>query len=109
MTHYNTNWGASFEAAKGVQQLAWTDADTWEDSNDSGEYERGEDETGKFLVLAEYDGGCGRIAALSDDAFQDAGFDDYDNDGLMRALLTRVMGGAACGYDHEVYLPLVLR
>jgi hypothetical protein len=107
--HYNTNWGSSVEVAEGTQPLAWTGPDTWEDTNDSGEYERDEDETGKFPVLAEYDAGCGRVVALSDDAFQDGGFDDYDNDGLMRAMLYRVMAGAPCGIAHEVYLPLVLR
>ena len=60
-------------------------------------------------MLAEYDGGCGRVAALSDDAFQDGGFGEYGNEPLMRALLYRVMGGVSCSASREVYLPLVLR
>jgi hypothetical protein len=47
--------------------------------------------------------------ALSDDAFQDANFEDYDNAGLMRAMLYRVMAGAPCGMTNAAYLPLVRR
>jgi hypothetical protein len=97
------------EVAQGVRQLAWTGPDTWEDSNGSEAFEPGADETGKFLVLAEHDRGCGRVAATADDAFQDGAFDDYDNAGLMRALLFRVTGGTPCPGSSEAYLPLVLK
>ena len=109
INHYNTNWGGSLRADPRVQLLAWTDADTWEDSNGSSAYERDQDETGKFLVLAGYDAGCGRVVFLADDAVQDGDFEVYDNAELMRALLFRVTAGVPCVVGGEAYLPLVRR
>jgi predicted heme/steroid binding protein len=49
--------------------LGFTDAETWQDTNDNGAYDPGTDLTGNFTMIASYDQGCGRVLAVGDNSF----------------------------------------
>jgi hypothetical protein len=98
----NSQWGAGY--------LAVTDADTWEDSDWSGDYNEG-DNWGGMGIAAATDTDCGRVVAFADNAFQDDFYDVRGNTPLMRALLRWVGSGTSCTLeeDFQVYLPAVVR
>jgi hypothetical protein len=108
VSSFVTNWGQSLELGSGAIDLAWTDTDVWQDINWNEEYDAGTDPTGPFAVVAGYDTGYGRVAVVSDNSFQDDGFEWRGNAPLMRALLHWVTGGPQRDLSF-VYLPLVLR
>jgi hypothetical protein len=101
------NWGQSLQLGSGATNLAWTDADIWQDTDWSDTYNTG-DLVGPFTVVAGYDTGTGRVAAVSDNGFQDDGFEGRGNAALMRALLYWVAPRAKRA-PAFVFLPLVLR
>jgi hypothetical protein len=102
---YWTNWGATISFSGSAQWLADTwGVDTWRDENDDGVYQ--ENEAGLFPLAATYDNGCGRVAMLGDNAFQD----DYvavGNDEWMGSMLTWASRGQSCGPGGN-YLPFVI-
>ena len=80
----------------------------WRDDDDDGEYDVGEGNV--FDVVAAFDTGCGRVAAVADNSFSDGALGPWPyNADLMRALLGWVSEGQSCGDGFEAYLPLVLR
>ena len=103
-----TNWGQSLQFGSGATYLAWTDTDIWQDSNWNDTYDAGTDLVGPFTIVAGKDTGYGRVAAISDNSFQDDGFEWRGNAPLMRALLNWV-----APRDRRVptftFLPLTLR
>jgi hypothetical protein len=106
VTSFTVNWGQTlgisgdaFGLADTASLTAWCDVDG-DDTYDT-------DEWGIFDVLAGYDDGCGRVAVVADNSFQDDGFEGRRNDRLMRALLTWVTGGQSC--ISEIYLPVVIK
>jgi hypothetical protein len=105
---FATNWGGSVWTTDRAARLAWTGEDAWEDTDGSGDYSA-KDVTGVFPIIAGYDAGCGRVAGISDNAFQDEGNYGQDNEPVMRQLLEWVTGGQACPLDERSYLPLALR
>ncbi|MBN2148378.1 MAG: hypothetical protein JW726_13395 [Anaerolineales bacterium] len=96
---YIPNWGQSLDLAPtGVYtttELITTDDDIWEDTNRNDAYDL-DDRTGPFTMAAATETGCGRLAAISDNDFQDDAFDYRDNGPLMRALLRWVTRGREC-------------
>ena len=103
---YWTNWGSAISITGSAEWLADTwGVSAWTDENDDGIHQ--ESEEGIFPIGATYDVGCGRVAALSDNAFQD----DYvtaGNDQLMRSMITWAARGKDCG-PGGIYLPLQIR
>ncbi len=87
--------------------------DAWRDDNSSGAYDSGE--SGIFKLAAGVDTGCGRVAAVADDAFCDDCLDmaqRWENDVLMRALLRWLTAGSDCQSgpsDYAVFLPMLKR
>jgi predicted outer membrane repeat protein len=108
VSDFALNWPQSLTISGQAFALAWTNSNAWEDTDWSNSYSTG-DRAGPFSIVGAYDAGCGRLAAVSDNSFQDDGFDDRGNDVLMRALLRWVVGGQVCDLGHEIYLPLVVR
>jgi hypothetical protein len=108
VSSFVTNFGQTLELGSGAADLAWTENDVWQDVNWNDTYDAGTDETGPFAIAAGYDTGCGRVAVVSDNSFQDDGFEWRGNAPLMRALLHWVTGGPECDLSF-VYLPLALR
>jgi hypothetical protein len=107
VSSFVTNFGQSLELGSGAADLAWTENDVWQDYNWNDTYDAGTDPTGPFAIAAGYDTGCRRVAVVSDNSFQDDGFEWRGNAPLMRALLHWVTGGPECDLPF-VYLPLVL-
>jgi len=107
VSSFRMNWGQSLLFGSGATYLAWTGTDSWQDTDWSDTYNTG-DLTGPFTIVAGYDTGYGRVAAVSDNSFQDDGFEGRGNVTLMRALLRWVTGGQKRELSF-VYLPLVLR
>lgn len=107
VTRYAVNWGQHLVVYSPADILAWTGSNTWEDSDWSDSYNSG-DRTGMFSMAASYGVNCKRVAALSDNDFQDDAFDYRGNDVLMRALLRWTTGGAACPVS-TISLPLIVR
>ena len=103
-----TNWGQSLQFGSGATYLAWTDTDIWQDSNWNDTYDAGTDLVGPFTIVAGKDTGYGRVAAISDNSFQDDGFEWRGNAPLMRALLYWVAPRDK-RVPAFVHLPLVLR
>jgi hypothetical protein len=105
---YHTNWSQFLSLGEPV--LAWSGEDTWVDFNYSSGYDDGED-TGPLALSAAYDGGCGRVVAFADNAFQDDAYDIRVNTPFMRAMLTLAGGGQACELetDYFIYLPFTVR
>ena len=85
------NWGERLIVTDPAVPLAMTDDYAWQDSNWNGRYDPGEP-TGPFTMAAAYRGRWGRVAAVSDNAFHNAGFEYYSNDMFMRSLLRWVSG-----------------
>jgi hypothetical protein len=104
VTRMIMNWGQSLTVGGSAEGLSWTSSSAWQDTNWSDAYDPG-DSTGPFTIAAAYDTGFGRVAAVSDNSFQDDGFEWRTNDVLMRSLLRWVTGGQS----FDSYLPLVLR
>jgi hypothetical protein len=105
--NFEMNWGQTLILSGDAVWLAdtthkdaWVDRDPWDGIYNSGE-------EGEFDVAAAYDDGCGRVAVVADNAFQDDGFEGRRNDRLMRALLTWVTDGQSC--IQHTYVPLVVR
>ena len=109
VSRWRTNWGQSLELSGTAQAVAWTDADAWEDSNDSGDYDNGVDRTGIFPVVAISDTGCGHVVAIADNTFQDGSFAAYNGDELMRGLLGWATSGSSCELWPDIYVPVVIR
>ena len=107
VSSFTTNWGQSLLFGSGATYLAWTGTDSWQDTDWSNTYNTG-DLTGPFTIVAGYDTGYGRVAVVSDNGFQDDGFEGRGNATLMRALLRWVTGGQKRELSFA-YLPLVLR
>jgi hypothetical protein len=107
VSSFVTNFGQSLELGGGATDLAWTGTDIWQDTDWSTTYNSG-DLVGPFTVVAGYDTGTGRVAAVSDNSFQDDGFEWRGNAPLMRSLLNWV-----APRDRRVpafvFLPLTLR
>jgi hypothetical protein len=103
-----TNWGQSLQFGSGATYLAWTDTDIWQDSNWNDTYDAGIDLVGPFTIIAGKDTGYGRVAAISDNSFQDDGFEWRGNAPLMRTLLYWVAPRDK-RVPAFVHLPLVLR
>jgi len=108
VSSFVTNWGQSLLYGSGATRLAWSSADAWQDTNRNNTYDSGTDLTGPFTIVAGYDTGCGRVMAVSDNSFQDDGFEWRQNYVLMRSLLRWAEGGQECELV-SAYLPLVLR
>jgi len=108
VSSFTTNWAQSLLFGSGATYLAWTGTDAWQDTNWNDTCDPGDDPTGPFTIVAGYDTGYGRVAAVSDDSFQDDGFEWRGNVTLMRALLRWVTGGQEREFMF-VYVPLVLR
>jgi len=97
--HYTTNWGTSlaldFSQTYLPTALITTTAEIWEDTNQSDDYDAG-DQVGPFVMAAATDTGCGRLVAVSDNDFQDDAFEYRQNDMFMRTLLRWVTRGPIC-------------
>jgi hypothetical protein len=109
LSYWRTNWGQSLGLSGTAQAVAWTGTNTWEDTDDSGDFTDGVDRTGIFPVVAINDTGCGRIVAVADNTFHDGGFEAYNGDELMRALLKWAIAGPDCAVWPDVYIPVVIR
>ncbi|MEJ2211204.1 MAG: hypothetical protein P8129_19485, partial [Anaerolineae bacterium] len=71
---YIHNWGSNLVVGEEAMSIADTlGADAWRDDNVNDAYDVGEE--GVFDVMAVYDAGCGRVAALADGTFADADLD----------------------------------
>jgi len=107
ITSFWTNWGQTVTDSWPAFWIADTwDTNAWVDNSEPWDtYNSGEE--GAFNVISGYDMGCGRVAAVADNSFQDHSFEDRRNDRLMRALLTWVTGGQSC--LENVFIPLVLK
>ena len=79
VSSFTTNWGQSLSLGNGATGLAWTDTDSWQDTNGNDTCDSGTDLTGPFTIVAGYDTGCGRVVAVSDNSFQDDGFEWRQN------------------------------
>lgn len=101
-----TNWGESLTVQHQAVPLAFTDANSWQDSNWNGEYDPGE-QTGPFTMIAAHERGPGRVVAVADNAFQDDGFEWRSNDLLMRSLLNWLSRRRPPD-GNRVHLPLIL-
>jgi hypothetical protein len=101
------NYGERIILTGAGVQLARTCDETWRDSNGNGQYDYGE-LSGSFTIAAAYESAQGRVVAVSDNAFHDAGFEWYSNDLFMRSLLRWVTGWHPI-YVNDVFLPVVLR
>jgi len=98
-TNLMVNWGSTVEPldADVTSWVAYTGPDIWEDTNGSDAYEPGEDRAGEqFPVAVAYEDSCGRVVALSDDAYANDFLGWTDNEVYMRSLLRWVTDGTAC-------------
>jgi hypothetical protein len=86
-----TSWGGSLKVNAPAVALALTDQDAWQDTNWDGKYDLAE-LTGPFTIAAASVVGRGRVVAISDNPFQDDGFEWRSNDLLMRSLLRWLTG-----------------
>ena len=84
--YMSVNWGERLIVGDSAVALAMTSDDAWQDLNWNGQYDPGEP-TGSFTMAAAYEGRRGRVVAVSDNGFQDAGFEWFSNDLFMRSLL----------------------
>jgi CSLREA domain-containing protein len=98
-TDLTLNWGATVDPLDThvTYWVAYTGTDVWEDTNGSDAYEPGEDRAGEeFSVAVAYEDSCGRVVALSDDAYSNDFLGWTDNEVYMRSLLRWVTDGTAC-------------
>lgn len=102
-----THGPASLIVESPAVAIAFTDEDTWRDTNNNVIYDTGEP-TGPFVMVAVYESDQARVAAVADNAFQDEGFQYRSNDLLMSALLKWVTHWHPL-YTDYIYLPVVLR
>lgn len=98
---------ASLAVGGSAVALAFTPEDVWQDTNSNWVYDAGEP-TGPFTIAAAHEVGRARVAAVSDNAFQDNGFEWLSNDIFMRSLLKWVTHWHP-PYTNHVHLPIVLR
>ncbi len=103
---YRVNWGQPLSAYAPAQVIAFTNGDVWLDLNENGQYNPGQDPQGRFHMMAVNDQGCGRIIALSDNAFQDSGYQGRGNEPVMRSMLRWAAQGTACKEERS-FIPLV--
>jgi hypothetical protein len=86
VTRAVTNWGASLGVTHPAVGLAFTQDNVFRDLNGNLAYDLGEP-TGPFTIAAAYESGAARLVGVSDNPFQDSGFEWRNNAPFVRALL----------------------
>lgn len=104
---YRTNWGGSLRVSSPAVALAFTDGNVFGDLDGEMDQDPGEP-TGPFTIAAAYEVGPMRLAAVSDNPFQDDFFQYRNNAPLARALL-RWLTAQRAGWASRVYLPVIVR
>ena len=85
VSRFATNWGNSLEVTALAVELAFTKSNVFRDLNGNQSHDPGEP-TGPFTVAAVWESGAARLVAVSDNPFQDDGFEWRNNTPFMRAL-----------------------
>lgn len=81
---FTTNWGTALEISGDGTVLVTAGPETWQDVNEDGTQNAGE-QGGPFVLAVALTVGEGRVVAISDNAFQDSMIDGLGN----RSLITR--------------------
>ncbi len=82
---WHTNWGGSLRVQEPAMKLSWTDSDVWQDLDYDGIRDPDE-KTGVFTLVAASTLGKGRIVVISDNAFHNGIFKDYNAPLILSAL-----------------------
>jgi len=87
---WHTSWGGSLRVRALALNLSWTPPDAWKDFDRDGVQDPGE-AVDSFTLLAVVQAGQGRVAVVSDNAFQDGMFSGFNANLMMNTLawLTR--------------------